>query len=256
MKTNNYIIIYDGTFINLLSTIKYLLQNHIKPQNIIKEGTYTPNLFEITLKPDIKDDPNFIKSIIKISSKEVLKIITYVFLSYNNNKEIILYYFILNTFIYKDKVIYHRNLNCVNKALKISHHVSSENHKLKGFTRFKQINNKFLYAEISPDNNILELLSEHFKKRLKNELWIIKDTKRNILSIYDKNKYFIVEANNLNILELQNIKSDNYYESLWKTFFNTIAINERENRKCQMSFMPKKYWHNIIEMEDYNAKNN
>ena len=38
--------------------------------------------------------------------------------------------------------------------------------------------------------------------------------------------------------------------------FKTIAIKERENKKCQMSFMPKKYWHNIIEMEDYNAKSN
>ena len=253
---NNYIIIYDGTFINLLTTIKYLLQANIKPQKIVIEGTYSPSLFETIIKPNIDNDPTFITKITKSSSKEVLKLITYTFLSNAQNKELVLYYLILNAFIYKDKIIYQRNLNCVNTALKLAHHVSSENHKMKGFTRFKMINNKFLYAEISPDNNILELLSKHFQKRLKNELWIIKDTNRNILSIYDLNTYHIISGENIKLLALEKNKNDNYYENLWCIFFKTIAIKERENKKCQMSFMPKKYWHNIIEMEDYNAKNN
>lgn len=253
---NNYIIIYDGTFINLLSTIKYLLLSHIKPQNIVIEGTYSPSLFEILIKPDITNDEKFIKKIIATSSKETFKIIYYTFLSDAPNKELVLYFFILHTFIYHDKIIYHRHLNCVNTALKLSHHVSSENHKMKGFTRFKMINNHFLYAEIYPDTNILELLSKHFQKRLKNELWIIKDTKRNILSIYDTKNYHLISGENIQLLELENNNSDNNYENLWRTFFKTIAIKERENKKCQMSFMPKKYWHNIIEMEDYNAKNN
>ena len=253
---NNYIIIYDGTFINLLTTIKYLLQANIKPQKIVIEGTYSPSLFETIIKPNIDNDPTFITKITKSSSKEVLKLITYTFLSNAQNKELVLYYLILNTLIYKDKIIYQRNLNCVNTALKLAHCVSSENHKMKGFTRFKMINNKFLYAEISPDNNILELLSKHFQKRLKNELWIIKDTNRNILSIYDLNTYHIISGENIKLLALKKNKNDNYYENLWCIFFKTIAIKERENKKCQMSFMPKKYWHNIIEMEDYNAKSN
>ncbi len=253
---NNYIVIYDGTFINLLSTIKYLLQENIKPENIVIEKSYSPNLFEILMNPEIKNDEAIISEIITTSSKEVFKIIYYTFLSDAKNKELVLYYFILNTFIYHNKIIYHRNLNCVNTALKLSHHVSRENHKLKGFTRFKMINNKFLYAEISPDTNILELLSNHFQNRLKKELWIIKDTKRNLLSIYDLKKYHIIQSDNIKILELENENQDNTYENLWCTFFKTISIKERENKKCQMSFMPKKYWHNIIEMEDYNAKSN
>ena len=253
---NNYIIIYDGTFINLLTTIKYLLQANIKPQKIVIEGTYSPSLFETIIKPNIDNDPTFITKITKSSSKEVLKLITYTFLSNVQNKELVLYYLILNTFIYKDKIIYQRNLNCVNTALKLAHRVSSENHKMKGFTRFKVINNKFLYTEISPDNNILDLLSKHFQKRLKNELWIIKDTNRNILSIYDLNTCHIDSGENIKLLALENNKNDNYYENLWCIFFKTIAIKERKNQKCQMSFMPKKYWHNIIEMEDYNAKSN
>lgn len=247
---NNYSVLYDGTFINLLTTIKYLLIEKIKPTNIVEEGTCFPTIFDTIYKPNIENNPTIIKEIINISSKQILKIIYYIYLSNNENKELIIYYFVLNTFIYKEKVIYQRNLKCVREALKISHHVSSEAHKLKGFTRFKMIKGKFLYAEISPDNNILELLSLHFKKRLPNELWIIKDTKRNILSIYNKKDFTIYLADDINLLELENNTGDTYYENLWKTFFQTIAIEKRTNKKRQMSFMPKKYWHNMIEMED------
>ena len=37
------------------------------------------------------------------------------------------------------------------------------------------------------------------------------------------------------------------YQQLWKLFFKTIAIQERKNARCQMQFMPKKYWQDLIE---------
>ena len=252
----NYVIIYDGTFVNLLSTIKYLIEEKIRPAKIVVEGKYNVSLFEEILKPNIFNDPNYIAKLENLSSKKVIKIITFVFLSNDKNKELILYYFILNTLKYKKNIIYYRNLLCVNQALKISKHVANENHKFKGFTRFQMVNNKFLFAKIKPDNYILESLSQHFSKRLKNELWIIKDEKHNILSIYDKKNFYIVNAKDLQLLELKNIEKNEKWEKLWKTFFNSIAIKERENRRCQMSFMPKKYWSNIIEMEGNDEKNN
>ena len=39
-------------------------------------------------------------------------------------------------------------------------------------------------------------------------------------------------------------------EELWRVFFQTIAIKERKNLRCQQSFMPKKYWQDMLEMED------
>ena len=40
----------------------------------------------------------------------------------------------------------------------------------------------------------------------------------------------------------------------WQTFYNTIGIKERKNSRCQMNFMPKKYWPYIIEMSGENEK--
>lgn len=237
----NYIILYDGSFNNLLITIKYLFTNNIKPINIVKEDNFKGSLTEYPFKPEINE---FDK--LNIPDKNIFKIIYYIYLSNNKNKELVIYFFLLNYYVYKNDILKHRNLKCVNMALAISHKVSREAHLLKGFTRFKLINNEYLYAKIKPVNDILELLSGHFAKRLKNEYWIIEDEGRNIVSIYNKDKFYIIDRCDIK-LNLDN--TDNVWEDLWIVFFKTISIKSRENKRCQMSFMPKKYWQNIIEME-------
>ena len=143
-----------------------------------------------------------------------------------------------------------RNLNCVNEALKISKHVIRETHKFKGFLRFKELSNNVLYTEIKPDNNILYLLSIHFKNRLKNEYWIIKDAKRRIISLYDKKLFYIYNESDFDLKEIIYDSNESVIQNLWKEFYKNIAIKERKNEKTRMSFMPKKYWENIIEVAE------
>ncbi len=168
-----------------------------------------------------------------------------------------------------------RNLKSVNKALQISKYVSHECHKFKGFLRFKELENKILYAEIAPESDITFLLSKHFKERLKNEYWIIKDTKRGIISLYDKNNFYITDDKNFTLLTTKLSNKELTIEDMWKSFYNkieeikdnqsmlkeevfdkTIGIEERKNDRCRMNFMPKKYWKYIIEMSDELEKSN
>ncbi len=241
----NLIYLYDGTFLNLISLINHLLKFKIKPLNICDENKYISSLLEEPVRLELEQ--------VKISNMKIssntLKTIYYVFLSEEENKELIIYYFWLNSLKYQNKIFYMRNLKCVSSALKISKYVNNENHKLKGFLRFREINNHILYAEISPTNNVLELLSKHFAKRLKNEYWIIYDIGRNRYSIYDKKRYYIVSKDNINLDNIKLDKEEKDIENLWLTFFETIGIEERKNKRCQMNFMPKKYWKYMIEME-------
>lgn len=251
---SNKIYLYDGTFSTLMDLITQLLAFKTKPLNICNQNNYLPSLLDETI--ELKLDNNFDISKIKVT-KKILKTIYYVYLSTDEHKELIIYYFLLNALKYQDKIFTMRNLKCVNSTLKIAKYVSNENHKLKGFLRFQELENHILYAEISPTNNVLELLSIHFKKRLKNEYWIIKDVGRNMYSIYDKKKYYLISGNNMNILEIKNNEQEENIKKLWTTFFNTIGIKERRNKRCQMNFMPKKYWKYMTEMsEKYEKSNN
>ena len=237
---NNLIYIYQNNWNDLLTLITYLLKNKIKPFNI-KDTNYNATLFEECLNLNLKQE-NIVTLWQKFLKRDIYQMIYYVYLSNQPNKELIIYYFLLNYIKYKDKVIYQRNLKCVNQVLKISNYVKHEAHKLKGFIRFREINN-FLVATISPENNVIEILANHFKKRLQNEQWLIIDNKHNTVCFYKNRKVYLLHDINLK-------KSEDSYEKLWKTFFKTIAIKERENKKTQQNFMPKKYWSNMIEMED------
>lgn len=245
----NNVYIYDGDFVSLLNLTLYLIKNNFKPTNI-KKDNYNSNLFENVIKLSIPKDESIIDKVTKYYTKYILKIMYYVFLSEDENKELIIYYFFLNTLKYQANVINYRNLKCVSEALRISEYVSHEAHKMKGFLRFKELNGNILYAEMAPSNDILFLVSCHFLKRLKNEFWIIKDCERGIISIYDKKKFVIVDENDFKLSELKMSKTEEITENLWKTFYKTIGIKERKNDRCRMNFMPKKYWKYITEVKE------
>ena len=246
--------IYDGTFLNLLSLITFLIKNNIKPTNIVNSN-YEPTLLDEIININIVNNPKIINNIKNIWGLEIYKIMLYVYFSEDSYKELIIYYLYLNCLKYKRNTLNMRNLKCVSKSLKIAKYVSNEAHKLKGFVRFKELESKVLYAEISPTNNCLLILSEHFKKRLSHEYWLIKDVKRNMISIYDKKNYYIIPASNLK-LNIELNKNELEFADLWCTFYNTIGIKERYNAKLRLNFMPKKYWRYILEMSDENEKSN
>ena len=244
------IYLYDGTFDSLLNLINYLFRNKIKPLNI-KDSFYVPSLLEKTYYPTLKLDIKLSSRIIDKIGYKAFMTICHTYLSNDENKELYIYDFLLNSLKYKTNIIYMRNLDSVNKCLKLSSYVTREAHRLKGFVRFHSLDNGALCAFIEPENDVLIMLSNHFKNRLRNEYWIIVDKKRKILSYYDKNNFYIMNEDMFNYkLEL---KEDNI-EDLWKEFYKTIGIKERKNDRCRMNFMPKKYWKYIVEVK--NEKNN
>ena len=250
LVTNMYL--YDNKFTSLVTLILYLLDLKINPSNIVSEDNYEINLLDEPIYLEL-EKIDLIQIRNKLSNK-CFHIIYYAFLSNNKNKEMIIYAFLKHYFIYKEKVYYYRNIDSVNDILKLCHKVGNEAHKMKGFLRFKLMKNNFYYANIEPTNNIISILANHFKKRLKNEYWIIHDNIRDIYALYDQNKVYYLNKDNIKKLNLDLSDDELKIEDLWSTFFKTIAIKERKNLKCQRNFMPKKYWKNMIEMSDINER--
>lgn len=254
MKQTNNVYIYNNSFLSLLVLCQKLFLLKEKPQNIT-DNTYQLTIFDNNIiNLNLPENDEIINYFITKTSSQIIRTCYYIFISCEKDKELIIFYFLLNAIKYRQKLYYMRNLNCVVKALKISKQVSNEVHKFKGFTRFKEISSHILSAEIAPDNDILYLLSNHFSKRLKNEYWIIQDRKRNKLSIYNKSAFIIKENTSINIENFIN-KEEQKNISMWKSFYKAIGIEERTNERCRMNHMPKKYWKYIIEMENENEKN-
>ena len=249
MIKDSHIYIYNDTFISLLNLIAKLLKDKLLPENI-KNTYYEPNLLDDLFYLELSDNQDIISFFIKKIGRRNVSVVYKVFLSNYQDKELLIYHYILYSFKYGENTIYRKDLDEVTLVLKISKHTCYEAHKLKGFTRFKELENNVLYAEINPDNDVLFFLSIHFKKRLPNEYWIIKDVTHDIYSIYNKEDFIIVPCSEFHLSTNITSKKEELFDKMWRTFYQTIGTKERKNDRCRMNFMPKKYWKYITEMSD------
>ena len=252
----NKTYLYDGKFSSLLALIYILIKNNNLVFDIKSEEDYEYNLLERPVYLNIVDKSKKVSSLKKLLTTNIIKTVRYLYLSATKDKELVIYEFIKYAIKYKNEIYYMRGFDIVNKVYKISHKVTMETHHIKGFLRFKKMKNNFYYATINPTNNILCLITDHFKKRLKNEYWLIKDVNRNIYAMYDKNKVTYLKEEDIINLNLNLDSNEEQIQNLWISFFKTIGIKERENKQCQMNFMPKKYWKYIIEMESEYEESN
>ncbi len=116
--------------------------------------------------------------------------------------------------------------------------VSKERHYITGFLRFKETLKGVLYAEFSPDNDIVKIVATHFFKRLKGKPFAIHDLKRKIAVLSNGKEMQIVETNSVTV-NLSNKESE--IEKLWKKYVKSVNIKERKNLRQQSNFMPKRY---------------
>lgn len=249
IENKEIIYLYDGTLEGFLTVVFLCFKEKILPKLIIEEKKYIINLFENykNIETDYKKADRVINGIKKISEYSLYNVYTS-FLSNKENKENMILEYIINLFSFGEKVNYMRNINAILEVENMTRTVKREAHRFKGFVRFTELDNNILYSKIEPDNDVIEIVSNHFKNRLKNEYWIIQDTKHNKLSLYNKKEIMIIHTDNL-IEDNLKIK-ESEYEKLWMCFYENINIKERKNLRCQRNFMPKKYWKNILEVKE------
>ncbi len=110
-----------------------------------------------------------------------------------------------------------------------------EVHRFKGFIRFSKTQNGVYYAKYFPDNDINSLILPHFIARYKNMPFIIHDLNHDVVSAYfnGKSKTVYKKINPLSV--------DDEFQSLFKTYHDTVFIKERKNERLMRNFLPKRY---------------
>ncbi len=110
-----------------------------------------------------------------------------------------------------------------------------EAHRFKGFLRFSKTENGVYYAKYFPDNDITGLILPHFIARYKSMPFIIHDLNHDAVSAYfnGKSKTVYKKINPLSV--------DDEFQSLFKTYYDTVFIKQRKNERLMRNFMPKRY---------------
>ncbi|MBE6050471.1 MAG: DNA metabolism protein [Clostridium sp.] len=241
--------IYDGTFEGLFTAIFYAYSS--KEDIIItKSKDYVPSLFNdiTTIKTETDKFDRVYKSIKEKLNSHILKNIYYLYLSELDNSDTLALKYLKLCYKFGIDINLAKNNDIIITVDRYYRKVSLEAHRFTGFVRFKEVAPLTFYASIEPDHNILPIILNHFTKRFSDQNFIIHDLKRNIAIIYNKSNSTIAEFTNKDAEIFINSNNDIEFEQLWKTFYNSVNIDERKNLRLRNQYMPKRYWNHLIEI--------
>ena len=168
------------------------------------------------------------------------------FLSCLPEKEIILYHFVEKLLRDGPGFLRDRSDEILFPLAKAVQHLRGEAHLLKGFTRFSELGG-VLAGEIEPKNRVLPLLKGHFCARYHNERFFLYDRTNQEALFYADGKAVIRTLEHFQMAPPDEVEAR--YRTLWKRFYDTVAIKERYNPKCRMTNMPKRYWNTMTEFQ-------
>ena len=131
---------------------------------------------------------------------------------------------------------------------KLGRGVAHEAHKYKGFIRFRELKQGFLYACIEPQADILVFLAPHFVQRIGDRPWMIHDMQRAQAAIYDLKQWRLLQGvESSSTPEYTQIEEE--CTELWQHYFKRMAIKERYNPKLQQQHVPLRSRKYLVEFE-------
>lgn len=147
------------------------------------------------------------------------------------------------------KIMNHLGNPHVAKVFAMSRRVSNEAHMYEEFIRFRELKNGILFSEISPKTQILICIGDHFANRFPLESWLIYDKTHEVFLIHKPGEDWVLihgeKINSAAIFDLSAGERD--YEELWKGYFESAAIQERNNLSCQRNHLPYRFREHMTE---------
>ena len=242
MKAYNY----DGSFEGLLCCIYRAFTEKEHPFAVYSDDfqpSFDTQITEIKTDPDIA--ARVAAGIRKNCSISLLSTISYVMRSGDGLKSTIVFNAVKKCLeARKDLTMNYADYDMLAFS-DIKERISYEIHRMKGFLRFEECEGGGLYAHFSPDNDICDLLAPHFKSRYPNERFIIHDIKRNKMSLYDGKEIHNISLSTPVTMFLSGEEKN--FQSLWKTYFNSVNIKERKHTRLQDHYLPRRYRKNMSE---------
>lgn len=249
MYPADVIYLYDGTMAGFWCCVYESVYTHELPTDIQLADDAEPTLFSVrTINTDAERARRVAASVPEKMGKRSVELLKTVYLSCMPQKEIAMLRYLLLGYAEGPKTPYMLGHPVVAPLLKAEKHLLGERHLLLGFVRFSDYGG-MLCATITPKNFVLPLLAGHFVNRFYSENFLIYDKTHGAALIWQDRNQQLVTVENIEFPEAD--PEEEQYRALWRQFYKTIAIEARENPRCRMTHMPKRYWANMTEMQEF-----
>ena len=262
------VYVFDNTLDGLLTAVFDSFFLHQQPEYLLAEGEQLPLFADEPhhVVTDSEKAERVWKGLEKQLSKDGLHMITISWLSEERTLNQPLFNMICKVFQTNVKML-ERNasdedvLAVRNTCRRVLH----EQLRMKQFIRFQKAKDGTYLAIVSPDHNVLPLITAHFQDRFNDQPWLIYDAKRHYGYYYEaspdpsKRRGEVIRVtfeDEASVpFDLSNGKmdadilsdNDQLFQELWRTYFRAICIKERMNPKKQLGDMPRRYWKYMTE---------
>lgn len=137
---------------------------------------------------------------------------------------------------------------CVWPVAAASRAVLNERHRLEQFIRFKHMDGDVWFARCNPNASVVPLLMDWFIPRFNTQRFVIFDENHLLSGVYDGRRWYLVKGDA--IAPPPESDDEHDMEEAWRTFYDSVSIDERYNPELRRSFMPMRLWRNITEVQD------
>ncbi|MBQ8047467.1 MAG: TIGR03915 family putative DNA repair protein [Prevotella sp.] len=265
---------FDRTFDGLLSAIFDAYALHQEPEGLVGKGEVLPLFCEAVHEVVTSEEKvsRVWTGLGKRLSREAMKMLMVSYLSEEKELAFPLFSYIYKVFKHPlpegASMSYERNfsdpdvLYVTNTARRVMH----ERLRMMQFLRFQKAKDGTYVGVVSPDNNVLPLIIDHFRDRFCSQPWLIFDARRRYGYYYspkgegegsdevirvtfedEADLSFDLGTGKLNEDLLSS--DDHLLQDLWRTYFKAICIRERINPKKQLNDMPRRYWKYMTEKQ-------
>ncbi len=248
--TSPYVYRYDGTFAGFLCCVGECFHDKRLPQAIEPIDEPQATLFPVkVVDTDMALADRIAESVKRKISLQVFEMTRNAFLTCMEEKELRMVRFLLLGWKHGPsvtKLSANEDVYRMEKALK---YLQNEAHYHVEFLRFSDLG-ELLAAEITPNNNVLPLIAPHFCDRFPEENMMIYDKNHKLGFLYRPGTHGeFFQADKIELLPPS--EEEAAYQELWKQFYRAIAIEGRRNERLRMTLLHKRYWKNMVEMQEY-----
>lgn len=242
------VYVYDGSFEGFLSCVHESYYQRELPSMIFSFDKVQETLYQRKeIETDTQKAQKVEYSIRARISSGALHLLRCTYLSHIDERELAMLQFLRMGYQLGPKVVDMLSHDVVRKVTKAAQNMQSEAHFYREFLRFSEYNGA-LVAIIEPKNFVLPITAPHFCDRFPSEQFLIYDKTHKCAFVYEKGVRSLIPLETLDLPEAD--AEEKMYRQLWKTFYNTIAIEGRINPKLRMNNMPKRYWAQMTEFMD------
>ena len=273
------VYVFDGTMDGLLTAVFDAFALKEQPEQLLVEGDALPLFCDHTyhVTSDEEKARRVWAGLEKKLSREALRLISVSWLSELRELNTPLFQYICKVFRQGDISRNFADADVL-AVTNIARRVLHEQLRMKQFIRFQKAKDGTYLGVVSPDHNVLPIITDHFQDRFNDQPWLIYDAKRHYGYYYSltpnatphsqgENPSPKGEGSNYKVIrvtfedeatvpfDLRNGKmdadvlsdNDQLFQDLWRTYFKAICIKERMNPRKQLQDMPRRYWKYMTE---------